>query len=346
MKSGMIHKLDLSKAEGTIRVPQELLRKTVLSAKELAVLPSREGREQLRVLIANLYSCRNDNVVLGNGSDELIEGIARVLAGGISLTVVPTFERLYEVNLKLGYRAYTVSLDKEQSFTYSPATHQAVLNEISQLRPSVVWLCSPSNPTGAIIPSRCISEIAVALPNGIVVVDMAFADIAAGQVDTSLAPLVDRHKNLVLLNSFSKSWGLAGLRLGFALANPGLAKRLNEYTVMFNINSLALAVAMASITYESYRSEAFTRIHDNTELLKRELAALQKFECISNANIGLIMLRHKRYEDLHSKLLEKGIKTKKMHDYPGLDMGFYCRIQVPRTKTETRTLVRVLSSIK
>ncbi|HEX4885531.1 MAG TPA: histidinol-phosphate transaminase [Casimicrobiaceae bacterium] len=172
-------------------------------------------------------------IVLGNGSDELIQLLTTVVArpGASVLAPEPTFV-MYRIYAKQAGVPY-VAVPLRPEFTLD---EDAMLAAIARERPALVWLASPNNPTGHRTPLASIERILGAAP-GVVVVDEAYADFG----DASLLPRVLEFPNLVVLRTLSKV-GLAGARLGYAVAHPAWIAEIDKVRSPYNVNALTQAV--------------------------------------------------------------------------------------------------------
>jgi histidinol-phosphate aminotransferase len=177
-------------------------------------------------------------VVLGNGSDELIEIITCALArpGAAMLVPEPTFV-MYRMNaLYAGMRFAGVPLAPDFGLDVD-----AMLTAIERERPALIFLASPNNPTGNAFATADVERILDAAP-GLVVVDEAYSAFAPG----SLLPRLDEFPNLLLLRTMSKV-GLAALRLGYAVAAPAWIDELNKVRQPYNLNALTQAAAQVML---------------------------------------------------------------------------------------------------
>ena len=155
--------LDLSVAEGSVKLNHELLINVNLTPEYMSILPSSFEKNRLRQLIGEYYGVSKDNIVLGNGSDELIEAIAYSYKDKVSLTLIPTFGRLINAVKKYrrtGVSSLTFKLNHSNKFIYDDEAHNSLLSIIKEQRIGLLLLCSPNNPTGTIFSLSQISELA------------------------------------------------------------------------------------------------------------------------------------------------------------------------------------------
>lgn len=187
-----------------------------------------------------------DNVCLGVGSDESIDVVIRAFCtpGKDKILICPPTYGMYEVSAMVNdVCVVTVDLDAEKGFALRPEMINQALSSDPHIK--VVFVCSPANPTGNLIPE---SEIVRVLEhptwNGVVVVDEAYVDFAPGH---SLARLVNMWPNLIVTQTLSKAFGLAGIRLGVAFSQPQISQLLNNLKGPFNMSSPTIALATAAL---------------------------------------------------------------------------------------------------
>jgi histidinol-phosphate aminotransferase len=174
-------------------------------------------------------------IVLGNGSDELLQVIALALArpGAVALSLEPSFAMYRIVSIAAGLAHERVAL--REDFTLDEAR---LWEAIERHRPALVWVSYPNNPTGNLFPRAALLQLLERAP-GLVVVDEAYHAFAGG---ASLVDQVAERSNLVLVRTLSKL-GLAGLRLGYALARGEWASELEKLRLPYNVNALTAAAA-------------------------------------------------------------------------------------------------------
>ena len=246
------------------------------------------------------------DLVLGNGSDELIQMIAMTLggAGRTILSVEPSFVMYRMIATFLGLDYVGVPL-RAGDFSLDPGS---LLAAVEQHRPAVIFLAYPNNPTGNLFDEAALMQIIEAAP-GLVVVDEAYAPFT----DASFLPRLGRHDNLVVMRTLSKM-GLAGLRLGL-LAGPAVWLREIEKTRLpYNINILTqLSVAFALRHREVFATQTSAIREAREDLLEafRARKGVEPFP--SEANFILLRLTRARAVDVHEGLRDRGVLVKLMH---------------------------------
>jgi histidinol-phosphate aminotransferase len=204
-------------------------------------------------------------VLLGNGSDELIQIVTSALArpGAVMLAPEPTFE-MYRMNaLYAGMRFVGVPLGADFALDT-----EAMLAAIARERPALIFLAYPNNPTGNLFPAADIERILHASP-GLVVVDEAYHAFA----DASFLPRLPVFPNLVVLRTVSKI-GMAGLRLGYAVAAPEWIAELNKVRQPYNLNALTQAAAVVLLAERATIAEWAATLKAERARLETALATL------------------------------------------------------------------------
>ena len=222
-----------------------------------------------REAIARRFGVDPAEVAVGNGGDELIELCFRAFAGAGDRVAFPTptyplFEPLCRIHEAEPSRHPT------EMFAELPATIGA---DPAPLK----FIVNPNSPTGALFDTAAV-EAAVAASSGVVAIDEAYVDFAP----RSFLPLLQRHENAVLLRTFSKSYGLAGLRIGFALGSRGVIEALDAVKDSYNVDRLAIAAAVAAIGDEAHHRRLVAEVVSNRTDLGAALSALG-FEVVPSA---------------------------------------------------------------
>jgi len=298
------------------------LKREVLSAAEGAAwnrYPEFAPPELLAELAAH-YGWMADGVLVGNGSNELIQAtLATTLeAGDVVVAPAPTFSLYRLLTGVLGGRYRPVPLGPD--FTYDV---DALIETAARERARVVVLNSPNNPTGSALPEGAVERVLEAT-GALVVCDEAYQEFGG----PTASPLLRETSRLVVLRTFSKAFGLAGLRFGLALAHPAVARELAKGKLPYNVNTVTLAAAAAALRHREELAERVRLIVEQRERLTRQLAMLPALAVYpSAANFVLIRcLRHPAREVFRRLLDEYGILVR---DVSGLSELAQClRISV------------------
>jgi len=238
------------------------------AADSLRLYPSASAKPA-REAIARRFDLDPSQVILGNGADELIEMCFRAFAGSGDRVAFPT--PTYPVLEPLCLMHETpASMHPTELPWELPATLAA---DPSRLK----FIANPNSPTGAWFATEAVEAVAAASA-GVVVIDEAYVDFAP----RSNLPLLARHPNVLIVRTFSKSYALAGMRIGFALGHPGLIAALNAVKESYNVDRLATAAAVAAIEDEAHHQAIVDAVISGRGQLARGLAELG-FELVPSA---------------------------------------------------------------
>jgi histidinol-phosphate aminotransferase len=249
-------------------------------------------------------------LILGNGSDELIQLIMMAVSGPNRkvMAPVPSFV-MYEMIAKFLHMPFIpVPLAADFSLDF-----EAMLDAIAQEQPAVIFLAYPNNPTGNLFSRAQIEQICAATP-GLVVIDEAYTAFA----EDSFMADVARYENVLVMRTLSK-WGLAGLRLGYMAGNAALIEEINKVRLPYNINILTqLTVEFALTHHQVFDAQAAELKAQRAKLLSalRELSGIQVFE--SQANFVLVRLAQGQATRVFEALKAQKILIKNLSPAGGL----------------------------
>jgi histidinol-phosphate aminotransferase len=324
--AGMV-KLDAM--ENPYPLPPALRRELaeVLSRVDLNRYPEPSGRE-LRALIARRMAVpAGMELLLGNGSDDLIQIITLALArpGAAMMYPAPTFV-MYSMNAILsGMKAVPVPLREDFSFDAG-----AFIERMRAERPALVYLAYPNNPTGVLYPERDVAAVIEACP-GVVVVDEAY-HVFAGK---TFMGRLGEFPNLLVLRTVSKL-GLAGIRLGYLAGRPEWIEQFNKVRQAYNVNVLTQAAAAFILERLEVLEEQAAAIRRERESLKRDLSALKGLELFpSEANFFLVRVADA--DRSFEALRRQGVLVRNLH--PGLKGCLRLTVGTP---DENRVLLTAL----
>ena len=223
--------------------PSPMARKAMTAAVNSSNRYPWETTTQLREKIAALYSLSKEHVVIGAGSSELL-GVASAWASLQKGNVVapdPTFRLWIPAAKKMGLAIKLVPLTKAK------VTDLQQMKDAIDAGTKMIYICNPNNPTGTVVPAADLEAFIKQVPSStMILLDEAYTEFSE---EPSMAPLVNDHPNLVIAKTFSKIHGMAGARIGYALAHPQTIKQLNELQAWANAGAgaVSLAGALASL---------------------------------------------------------------------------------------------------
>ena len=260
--------------------------------------------------LAGLLNIGCENIVLGNGSDDLIAMLARVLLqpGDEAVLPEPSF-LFYEIVVKsagavpVGIPLQSADIDLE-----------GMLQRIGP-KTRLVFLTNPHNPTGSLISKRALDAFVEAIPENIVlVVDEAYIEFVPERECPNSMDYLFSAKTVVGLRTFSKAYGLAGLRIGYGLMPAHFAELLHRVRQPFNVNSLAQAAAIAALEDQEFLKKTVQLVHEEMGFIYHALDELGIPYFRSSANFLLIKLP-KSADEVFENLLRQGVIVRSMTSY-------------------------------
>lgn len=241
----------LASNESPLGPSKSVLAAIALAAGDITRYPDGNGFE-LKQALAGKFDVEPSQITLGNGSNDVLEVIARCFAQ-------PGDEVVFSQH---GFAVYPIVTQAIGATAVEVPAAQyghdlvAMLAAISA-KTKLVFIANPNNPTGTYVPPEAVKQFLAGVPEDVIVVlDEAYLEYSEPTVD-SLTWLAD-FANLIICRTFSKAYGLAGLRVGFAVSHPDIANLLNRLRQPFNVNSLALAAAVAALGDDDYLLQAKT----------------------------------------------------------------------------------------
>ncbi len=273
----------------------------ILGAVKANRYPDPEAKE-LRRLVAGRLGVKPDNILQGNGSDELIYYLITTFGGPV-LYPVPTFSMYGIISQALGQKGMSVPLDREFDIDI-----ERMMQVVKKERPKLIFLSSPNNPTGNCFSAEKILKL-IEASRGVVVVDEAYQPFAGRK---GFMPLLKDYRNLVIMRTLSKI-GLAALRLGFLIADPEIIGEVNKVRLPFNVNSLSQALAVAALRDTRGVNRAVRTIVAERERLLEEMERLKGIAPYpSEANF--ILFRVVDPDRVYRRLLKRGVLVRNMND--------------------------------
>jgi histidinol-phosphate aminotransferase len=258
---------------------------------------------RLKESISNYLKTSPDNLILGNSSDEVMERVIRIFLeeGNNAITFTPTFTVFKYCVQYQG--AEFVSVPLKDDFSLDVDGLRANFNSSSKL----LYLCSPNNPTGTQLRQQDIESLTEEFP-GIVLVDEAYAEYA----DYSVVPLVNKYENLIVLRTFSKAFSLAGLRLGYAVANSHLAKALDRTPAPYTVNVISLRMGRKMLENIEIMRSSVAALKAEREKLLNELNKITGVEAFDSKANFVLFNTEKPYAGVYESALRKGLVIKKL----------------------------------
>ncbi|GAB2469055.1 histidinol-phosphate aminotransferase [Hymenobacter qilianensis] len=261
--------------------------------------------------LAKIKGVTGGQIFLGNGSDEAIDLLVRLtcVPGQDSILILPPTYGMYEVAANLNDVAIQ-RLPLTADFQLSPEVVAGIIASDAKL----VFVCSPNNPTGNLLHADAIEEILRGF-RGLVVVDEAYSDFASAP---SWTTRLAEFPNLVVLQTFSKAWGLAGLRLGMAFASPEIIVYLNKIKPPYNISEATQQHALAALAAGGHFDNLRNDLLVGRQWLAERLPAVEIVEEVFPSDANFLLVRFKPDATaVYDYLLARGIVVRNRTTQPG-----------------------------
>jgi histidinol-phosphate aminotransferase len=259
------------------------------------------SQNKVKEAIASYKNLNANQIAIGNGSDELIDLLIRCFCEPKQDNILicePTFG-MFKVYAQLNNVEVLNAPLKKESFLFDEQT----ILKTTNLRTKLIFICTPNNPTGTSISIEQLKTIAINF-NGIIVVDEAYIDFSEKQ---SAIHLINEFSNIIVLQTFSKAWGLAALRVGVAYANTSNIEILNKVRPPFNINSNSQQLILNALKKSAIKNTLVESILKQKTYLENELLQLPFVKNITDSDANFLLLEVTDANKIFSYLLEKYI---------------------------------------
>ncbi len=275
---------------------------------ELARYPDGNGFDLKQALCAH-YRVRPEQLVLGSGSNDVLELVARAfLAPGTSSVFSQHAFVVYPLATQaVGATAIEVPAS---AFGHDLPAMAAAVREHTR----VLWIANPNNPTGTFAPAEQVQALLARVPRRVIVVlDEAYHEYLPDALRVDSMGWLEHYPNLVITRTFSKAYGLAGLRVGFALAHPEICDLLNRVRLPFNVNSLAQAAAVAALRDQAFVQRSRRVNDDGMDQLTR---AFERLKLDSIPSLGnFVTVRVGDAGAVYQRLLRQGVIVRPVGAY-------------------------------
>ncbi|GAB6012204.1 histidinol-phosphate transaminase [Viscerimonas tarda] len=290
---------------------------------------------KLKGKIAKIKNIEPDQLFLGNGSDEPIDLVVRIFCepGQDNIVAMDPSYGMYQVCADINnieYRKVLLNAD----YSLDAGKLLAATDKNTKL----VFLCSPNNPTGNRLNRSEILKV-INRFEGIVILDEAYIDFS---IKDSLLPELDKYPNLIILQTFSKAWGLAGIRLGMAFASAGIIGFFNNVKYPYNINQLTQEFVLSELDKPERKDEWVKTLLEQREYLVGELKKLPFIEKIYPSDANFVLINVADPNGIYSKLVEMGIIVRNRNS---ISLCLGCLRITVGTPEENSKLVEALKKI-
>lgn len=301
-----------------------------LSSAEISAYPE---QETVRAKAARHFGVRPDELLLTNGTDEALSLVVNTFVepGDRVLLVEPTYAMYRFYSELAGARVVAVRYDRQMCFTWN-----TVLAELRR-GPRVFFLPNPNSPTGNLLTKPELRKILNAAPRTMVVIDEAYFEFSG----VTVIPWIRRHPNLIVTRTFSKTCGLAGLRLGCIFTHHTLAAIMRKAQSPYPVNAAALAAAEAAMADRAFIARTVREVKQSRVEFARGLGKLG-VECFPSAGNFVLAYFGERAKKIVAALARRGILVRdRSSDFGGEG---YVRVTLG-TMAQTRRLLRELKAI-
>jgi L-threonine-O-3-phosphate decarboxylase len=334
--------LDFSSSVNPLGPSKKALDAAKGAFNQIAAYPDSNSNE-LRQVIASHFGINKRNIIVGNGSTELMYLFAEVFVkkGDRTVMPAPTFGEYASAVCKTGETTTFVKLGK--TFMIEP---EAFKREMAGAK--LVFLCNPNNPTSMLISQEILEEIieTTLAQDTLVFLDEDFLEFVDNEKSLSMINRINKYPNLFILRSFTKIFGLTGLRVGYGLANPEIINVLSSAKIPWNVNCIAQAAAVAALKDEKHLRVTVELIQKEKAWLIGEFGKFVGFKFIApDANFFFIDVRKSGFTaaELKRKMLKQGILIRDCTSFMGLD-EFYIRVAV-KTHQENERMINAFRQL-
>lgn len=318
------YKVKLNANENPYGLPEEIIEEILSKAKNLEYSRYPNANSvKLSETVSSFWGLNRDNIVIGNGSDELIDYLIKAFSekGRRIITTAPSFAmyKIYSiingsifVQIPLGQNNFSLNEDK-------------ILEEAKKEDSSIVFIAYPNAPTGNYFAEDKIIKI-IEESGCLVVVDEAYYEFG----EKTFIPLISQYDNLVILRTFSKAYSLASLRVGYLLSNPEIINEIRKVKSPFNVNTFSQLAAQVVFENKEILKNGVKKIIEEREKLTNRINELSPFKAHpSQTNFVLVEVGSKENSDLvYNNLLKQGILVQTISDPAFSTSRYFLRITV------------------
>lgn len=256
-------------------------------------------QREAKVKLAVIKNVSPNQIFLGNGSDEAIDLLIKTFCEPQkeSIMILPPTYGMYKVCADI-QQVPVIEVPLTENFEIDLAAVESKMTDSVKM----LWLCSPNNPSGNLLDSESMLYLIEKYSNVIVVVDEAYIDFAD---EESFVSKINEFENLVVIQTFSKAWGMAGLRLGTAYANSFIIGLLNKIKYPYNLNRLTQEELVKSLVQFAKVADVVEQLNENRAWLKSELELLNCVERVYPSDSNQLLVRFENADLLFEKLISE-----------------------------------------
>jgi histidinol-phosphate aminotransferase len=303
---------------------------------DIARYPDGNGHD-LKVALARRYGVEVASIVLGNGSNDVLELVAHAFLGpGRAAVYAQHSFAVYALATQArGARSIAVAA---KNYGHDLDAMAAAIDDETY----VVWIANPNNPTGTMLGSNALEAFVKRVPERVlVVIDEAYNEYLAPELKAETVKWLRRHPNLIVSRTFSKAYGLAGLRVGYAFAHPSVADIMNRVRQPFNVNSLALVAATAALDDMEFVARSYAENLQGMRQIEEGAKKLGLDWIPSHGNF--ITLRVGKANEVFRRLLKRGVIVRPVGNY---QLPEHLRVTIGTAQENERFLSALAASLK
>mgnify|MGYP002640269534 CR=1 FL=1 len=280
---------------------------------KMALYPD-DSMIKLKTALSNRFEVNNENIIIGSGSDQVIEFLMHAKANADSKILMNSITfAMYEI--------YAKHVGAEIIRTFSQHHDLEEFYELYKKEsPDIIFLCTPNNPTGDAIDAKEMFEFLDKIDNDtLVVVDGAYMEYARLKDESKKVEpktIVEKYDNVIYLGTFSKAYGLGGMRVGYGVANKNIIEELYKLRPPFNITTLSLEAASIALDDEKFVQKSISLNFDEMKRYE-EFASKQKIDIINSYTnfVTLCLNENQNSSTLSHALLRRGMIVRDLSGY-------------------------------
>ena len=270
--------------------------------------------------VAKKLNCDPNQLLFGNGSDELLYSLAVAFLSAKDelISSEHTFSQYQFITNVMGATYKTVQMN---DFYFD-------LNELIKTitkQTKLIAIANPNNPTGTLLTHHQLDDFLSQVPNEVgVILDEAYIEFATSADNPQSIELLKKYQNLIILRTFSKVYGLAGLRLGYAIANPSIIQSIKKVQPPFCVNAMAIKAGLMALKNQAFIQKTLKNNQEQKEVMIESLSKISPQVIQSQANF-ICFKTHQPSDQIYQALLKKGIIIRPLTSF---DLPNYCRVTI------------------
>ncbi len=336
-------KYDFSVNVNPFHLPWTFFMHFLFSFRFMKNYPDMENND-LRNVLSKRYNVSFEKIITGNGASEIIISVVKALNAKKAVLITPCFSGYEHALNSTGADAIYFPLDEKNGFAFTKEKIVGLKELLKKQKPDMLFLCNPNNPNGKLCPREIISELADTCREAgvFLLLDECFMDLTGKTEKFSFIKNLENYDNLIIVNALTKSYGVPGLRLGYAFCNSkNMILKIEKQMSEWNVSTLAQKMGTVILKDEKHICHSVKKLSAERIFLSRKLASM-KLKVYPSDSIFILFFSDKDI-DLKSKLLEKKILIRDCSDYENLQKGFF-RIAV-KTRKENKIILAAIKNI-